>query len=61
MWSWRVGFLGSTKHTSIIELKTTEYDALVSVSPVTGLTTGESVVTPNVREFHFLPGGLFVA
>jgi len=39
--------------TSIIELKTTEYDALVSVSPVTGLTTGESVVTPNGREFHF--------
>jgi hypothetical protein len=33
----------------------------VSVSPVAGVTTEESVVTPNSREFHFLPGGLFVA
>jgi len=33
----------------------------VSVSPVADVTTGESVVTPNSREFHFLPGGLFVA
>jgi hypothetical protein len=40
----------------------TEYaSCLVNVSPVAGLTTGESVVTPNSREFHVLPGGLFVA
>jgi len=34
---------------------------LLDVSPVAGLTTGESVVTPNTREFHVLAGGLFVA
>jgi hypothetical protein len=34
---------------------------LLDVSPVAGVTTGESVVTPNTREFHVLAGGLFVA
>jgi hypothetical protein len=34
---------------------------LVNVSPVAALTNGESDVTPNSREFHVLPSGLFVA